>query len=158
MFKKKYKGPTIFKSVLMAYFVLILHVALIALLGLLVIFFCGIVNYMIWIFLGASAVILSSGYYFYKSMKEQGKTFGEMIDTPLFRGREIEVSFLGGLATLKLGKPSDMPLIDNACASAKRLENHSDVLISGLWELAYLLENKLITLEEYNVAKQRFFQ
>ena len=158
MSKKEYKETNIFKSVLMAYFVLILHVFLIAILGLLVIFFSGIVNYMIWIFLGASAVILWSGYYFYKRMKEQGKTFGEMINSPLFSGRAIEISLLGGFASLKLGKPSDIPRIGDSYEQVNQLEGHSDIFINELLELVHLLENNLITLEEYNIAKQRFFK
>jgi hypothetical protein len=158
MFKKKYKETNIFKSVLMAYFILILHVFLIAVLGLLVIFFAGIVNYMVWIFLGTSAVILSSGCYFYKRMKEQGKTFSEMVNSPLFSGRAIEISLFGGFASLKLGKPYDIPRIGNSCDQVGRLENRSDIFINELCDLAQLLENNLITLEEYNIAKQRFFQ
>ncbi len=158
MSKKKYKETNIFKSVLMAYFILILHVFLIAILGLLVIFFAGIVNYMMWIFLGASAVILSSGYYFYKRMKEQGKTFSEMVNSPLFSGRAIEISLFGGFASLKLGKSYDIPRICNSYDQVDRLEDHSDIFINELCDLAQLLENNLITLEEYNIAKQRFFK
>ena len=162
IFTNKNDNPNVFKSVLMAYFILLLHVSLIGFLGLLVIFFSGIVNYMIWIFLAASAVILLSGYYFYKRMKEQGKTFREMVDSPLFRGRAIEVSFLGGFASLKLGKPVVMPMIGSNNAHISQLEdqskNQAGCFINELTELTRLLEKNLITLEEYNIAKKRIFK
>ena len=71
---KKEKEESHFKSVLMAYLILVLHVVLITGLVLLVIFFRGIINYMIWIFLGGTAAILASAYHFYKRMKMEGKT------------------------------------------------------------------------------------
>lgn len=158
MFNKKNDNPNVFKSVLIAYFILLLHLFLIGFLGLLVIFFAGIVNYMIWIFLGASAVILFSGYFFYKRMKEQGKTFREMINSPLFSGRSIEISLLGGFASLKLGKPPVAPMIGNNYDQVNSLEEQAGCFIDELAELAHLLENNLITQEEYNVAKQRLFK
>jgi len=166
IFTNKNDNPNIFKSVLMAYFILLLHVFLIGFLGILVIFFAGIVNYMVWIFLAASAVILLSGYYFYKRMKEEGKTFREMIDSPLFSGRAIEVSFLGGFASLKLGKPAIMPMIGNSNTHVTRIEdqvedrikNQSGCFVNELTELMHLLEKNLITLEEYNIAKKRIFK
>ncbi|MBL0717300.1 MAG: hypothetical protein JJV89_04560 [Desulfosarcina sp.] len=162
IFTNKNDNPNVFKSVLMAYFILLLHVSLIGFLGILVIFFSGIVNYMVWIFLAASAAILLSGYFFYKRMKEQGKTFREMIESPLFSGRAIEVSFLGGFASLKLGKPAVMPMIENSNEHITRIEDQIEKqpggFVNELTELMHLLEKNLITLEEYNIAKKQLFK
>ena len=98
---KKEKENQYFKSVLMAYFILVLHVVLIAGLVMMVIFFRGILNYMIWIFLGGLIVIIASGYHFYKRMKMEGKTLREILNTYRHSGRSVEVSLLGGLASLK---------------------------------------------------------
>ena len=90
----------------MAYMVLVLHLLLIAGLGLLVLFFRGVMQYMIWIFLGGAAAIIVSGYHFYIRMKQEGKNLREMMYSPLFHGRAVEVSILGGMATFKIGNLS----------------------------------------------------
>ena len=56
---KKEKESPYFKSVLVAYFILVLHVILVAGLVVMVIFFRGIINYMIWIFLGGLIVMIA---------------------------------------------------------------------------------------------------
>ena len=58
MMNETKQNDGVFKSVLMAYSVLVLHVLLIAGLGLLVLFFRGVIQYMIWIFLGGAAALL----------------------------------------------------------------------------------------------------
>ena len=50
MILKKKESPSIVKGVMTAYLILLLHLSLIAGVGLLVIFFSGVVNYMAWIF------------------------------------------------------------------------------------------------------------
>lgn len=144
------------KSVFIAYFILILHVLLLAGIGLLVLFFSGVVNYMLWIFLGGAVLIVFSMYRFYKKMKNEGKTLREMMNSPVFRGREVELSFLGGLASLKVGKP-EQPLLEHYPGETRRLEDPESVRLKELNELVRLLENDLITLEEYNQAKKQIF-
>ncbi len=146
----------VIKSVFIAYFILLLHVLLLAGLGVLILFFRGIVNYMIWIFLGGTAIIMFSAYRFYRKMKKEGKTLKEMMNSPLFRGREVEISLLGGLASLKVGKPRPL-LIESYHGEIKQLEDPEDVRLKELNELVRLFENNLITLEEYNQAKKQIF-
>ena len=100
---EKNRGEGLFKSVMLAYFVLVLHILLIVGLGLLVIFFRGIVQYMIWVFLFGFIAILGSFYYFYRRMKAEGRSLREMLRSPLFLDRPVEVSLLGGLASFKVG-------------------------------------------------------
>jgi len=54
-----------FLSILAAYAILTLHLVLIVGMGLIVIFPRGIIQYMLWIFLDGSILLLGSGYYFY---------------------------------------------------------------------------------------------
>lgn len=144
------------KSVLLAYLILALHVLLIAGLGLLVLFFRGFVQYMLWIFLAGAVIILYSGYRFWRRMKTEGKTLGEMLANPAFRGRAVEVSLLGGLASFKLGAPGGpRALTDDGAPPPRQLEDPETARIRELNELARLLEKELITREEYNLAKQR---
>ena len=169
---KKNNKENIIKSVFVAHFILVLHILIIASIGFLVLFFRGIVIYMPWIFLGGTAAIAASCYLLYNKMKREGKSLKEMLSLPMFKDRTVEVSFLGGLASLRVENSSDSPtggmktidaeIIDHS----RRLEEpradtggrHSNTLsINELTELVRLLDNKLITPEEYNKAKEKIF-
>lgn len=149
-----------FKSVLMAYFILVLHVVLVVGLVLMVIFFRGIINYMIWVFLGGLIAIIVSGYHFYKRMKMEGKTLREILNSYRYSGRSVEVSFLGGLASLKIGGEHHNPpaLNSNLSGHIKQLEDPESIRYKEFSELVRLLENNLITLEEYNKFKEEIFK
>ena len=157
---KKEKESQHFKSVLIAYFILVLHVVLVAGLVMMVIFFRGILNYMIWIFLGGLIAIIVSGYHFYKRMKMEGKTLREILNTYRHSGRSVEVSFLGGLASLKIGGEHHSPpaLNGNSSGHLKQLEDPESIRYKEFSELVRLLENNLITLEEYNKFKEQIFK
>ncbi|MBW1940604.1 MAG: SHOCT domain-containing protein [Deltaproteobacteria bacterium] len=157
-FNKKKEQNGVLKSVFVAYFILVLHVVLLVGIGLMVIFFRGIVNYIAWIFAGGSIFIIIAGYLFYRRMKKEKKSLKEMLALPQFQGRSVEVSLLGGFASLKLGKPESVPLIeDNSFANLHQLEDPAVIRIKELGELSRLLEKGLITLDEYNKAKQELF-
>lgn len=146
----------VIKSIFIAYFILLLHILLLAGLGVLIIFFRGIVNYMLWIFLAGTGIIIFSAYRFYRKMKKEGKTLKEMLNSPLFRGREVEISLLGGLASLKVGKPHNL-FLENYQGDVKQLEDPDTMRLKELNELVRLFENNLITLEEYNQVKKQIF-
>jgi len=147
----------VIKGVFIAYFILLLHILLLAGLGVLILFFRGIVNYMFWIFIAGTGIIMFSAYRFYKKMKKEGKTLKEMMNSPLFRGREVEISLLGGLASLKVGRPRHLLLENNYHDEIKQIESPDDIRLKELSELVRLFENNLITLEEYNQAKKQIF-
>ena len=156
---KKEKNEGHLKSVLMAYFILVLHVILIAGLVLLVIFFRGIINYMIWIFIGGTAAILASAYHFYKRMKMEGKTLREMLNSQRFAGRTVEVNLLGGLASLKISGSKDPAALDTTTSGQfKQLEDPDVIHNRDFFELVRLLENDLITLDEYNKIKEQILK
>lgn len=158
-YKKNKEDDRHLKSVLMAYLILILHVFLVAGLVLMVIFFRGILNYLIWVFLGGSAVIVASCYKFYKRMKREKKTLREMLGAQQVSGRTVEVSVLGGLASLKIGRPH-YPLALNGRSSdpVKQLEDPDAIRIKELSDLVRLLEKNLITLDEYHKYKENIFK
>ncbi len=158
-FKQKQESAGIIKSVAAAYLILLLHILLIAGLGILVLFFSGIVNYMLWILLAGGLLITLSGYLFYRKLKKEGRSLGETLRSPDFGGRSVEISFMGGMATVKLGK-SEKP------APAITYSGNDDILqieqkpasqASELANLAQLFENELITLDEFNTAKRKLF-
>ncbi len=159
MFKKKKESDGLLKSVILAYTILTLHVLVIAGLGLLVLFFRGIVNYMLWIIIGGTLILLAFAIYFYRRMKAEGRTLREILKSSTFGDRAVEVSVLGGLATLKIGKPNYPPALEAGPShTMPQLEDPETARIRELKELAHLLETKLITKEEYDQAKKDLFK
>jgi hypothetical protein len=158
MFSKKKESEGIIKSVLIAYFILALHVLLIAGIATLVLFFRGVIDYILWILIGGLVVVVISALYFFRRMRAEGRSLREALKNPMFGGRSVEVSLLGGMATLRLGKPSRLLALDpDATINMPRLEAPEDAHhreLAELAELARLLEKDLITIDEFNKAKQ----
>lgn len=149
----------VFKSVLMAYFILILHVVLIAILGVVVLFLGGLAGYMPWILLITAAALLGSGYYFYRRFKTAGKAMGDMLNQGPFRGRSVEISMFGGLASLKLGQGDPgAHLEDGRFGERRQLEDPSAVEIRELNKLVQMLEDGHITQDEFVNLKQQLFR
>ena len=157
-FKKEDKqGLT--KSVFMAYFILILHVILIAAMGILVIFFRGVIIYMHWIFLFGTALVGTSAWLFYKRMKHDGNTLKNFMQSADLGSRSFEISFFGGLATIRLGKNPEPPLIGSGhTGEIKQIEDSKTQSIRELSELVKLLENDLITIDEYEKFKRQILK
>jgi hypothetical protein len=110
--------------------------------------------------LGGLIAIIVSGYYFYKRMKMEGRTLREILNTYRHSGRSVEVSFLGGLASLKIGGEHHNPptLNSNSSGNLKQLEDSESIRYKEFSELVRLLENNLVTLEEYNKFKEQIFK
>jgi hypothetical protein len=158
-FFKRKNGDGLFRSVMMAYMILVLHLVLIAGLGLLVLFFRGVVHYMLWIFLFGTAALLGSGYWFYRRMRAEGRTLREMLRSPLFRDKTVEVSLLGGMAAFRIGQSTDRShQVAGASEPPRQLDWPDNSPVRDLTELARLLESGLITSEEFEKAKQRLFR
>lgn len=161
--KKERKAEGVFKGVFMAYFILIFHLVLLLGLGSIVLFFRGFVEYMLWIFLGVTALVLGSGIYFFQRIRKDKQSLGEALRSPAFKDRAVEVSLLGGLASVRLGAPMAQggpagPLLENPTADPRlQLEDPTSMRIRELNALARLFEDNLITQDEYNKAKQQLF-
>lgn len=154
--KKHRNKDGLFKGVLMAYTVLLLHVTLVAALGFLVFFFRGIVQYMGWIMAGGLIAVCASGYYFYRRMKTEGKNLREMLRMPLLAGKSVEVSVLGGLASFRVGDPGGgRQRIDAGQRAYPLLENPESDHVRELESLVRLFESGLITQDEYHRAKEK---
>jgi len=146
------------KSISYAFLILVLHLILIAGIGVLVLFFKVVVSNLLWIFLGCSTVLIVLCWLLYTRMKREGKSLKQVLSLPVFRGKTVEVSFFGGIATLKMENSDPMKAIDTATGDPSRqLEDPGAINIRELNELVRLFENNMITLDEYNKAKQIFF-
>ena len=128
----KNQSENLFKAVILVHIILFLHLLIIVGLVLMVIFFRGVTEYMLWIFLGTAVLFILSGLLIYRRIKSKGKKmFHDIENSSLFRGRSFEVSFLSGLASLKFGRSDD---------------------------LKTMYEKNLITSEEYKRAKDQILK
>ncbi len=159
MFNKNKESDGVVKSVLVAYLILALHILLIAGIAVLVLFFRGVVNYMLLILAGGVVLIGLLAFYLVRRMRAEGRSLGDMLRNPAFEGRAVEVSLLGGMATVKLGQPNQLPAIEHdAAIDLPRLDAPDAPAsrdLSELAELARLLEKGLITVDEFNQAKRQ---
>lgn len=153
--KKESNG--MMKSIFAAHLILVLHVLLIAGLGCLILFFGVIVQYLIWILIIGSAGIFLAGYLFKRKMVREGRQLRDMLSLPSLRGKTIEVSILGGMASLRLENPGSSATSQRLGLPDQRgylLESESYQL-RELSELVDLLNKNLITLDEYNKFKTK---
>jgi hypothetical protein len=156
--KKNKNSDGIFTSILAAHVILLLHLLLFAALGLLVVFLSGMMQYMFWIFFGGMAIIGLSAYLFYRRLRKEGKSLKEALRSPVFQGRQVEVSLLGGMATLKLDQRRhrmDKAIESERLQTPLQLEDPETARIREINDLARLLEKELITRDEFNKAKRR---
>jgi hypothetical protein len=157
MFKKtRRNGEGLFTGIAMAYTILLLHLLLLAGLGLVVIFITGIASYMLLIVICGLAMVGLSGYIFFRRLRKEGRSLGDTLRSPDFQGRELEVSLFGGMATMRIGSPDRHKTLDiDSQPPPARLEDSTTVRIREMQALAQLLEKNLITDEEFSKAKQR---
>ena len=158
--KNHNQGENLFKAVLMTHMILFLHLLIIVGLVLMVIFFRGVTQHMLWVFLGAAGLFMLSGIFLFWRIKSKGKKIlHDIEDSSLYQSRSFEVSFLRGLASIKFGQPHGLKAIDKPSSEVRfQLEDLETVRIRELTELARMYEKKLITSEEYNKAKNQILK
>ncbi len=156
-FQKKKQGSGLFQGVFAAYSILLLHVLLLAVLGCMFLFFMGVMQYMLWIFLGGSALMTWSGYRVYRGVRKEEENLRELLRLPMFRGRSVEVNLLGGFASLRLngGSEAARPVTAMSEPPPRQLEGPVSARLRELRELATLFEKNLITEDEYHRTKEQ---
>jgi hypothetical protein len=156
----KSESGELFRGILLAHLILFLHLLFILGLGVVIIFFRGVSQYTLWIFLGATAALIASGYFCYRLIKSKGKqTLKDIEDSAVFKNRSVEVRFLGGVASLKIGQPGSSKAIENPGYNPQhQLEDPDTVRIRELDRLAQMLEKNLITLDEFAIAKKKLLK
>jgi hypothetical protein len=148
----------LFKAVLMSNVVLVLHLLLFAGIGLVVAFVGGVLQYMVWILLAGMLAVALSAYLIYRRLRREGKSIADALRSPMFRGRSVEVSLLGGFATMRLESGKTDPAIEASSQSPMQLEDPETARIREINSLAQLLEKKIITPDEFDMAKQRLLR
>lgn len=161
MFKKQGEENHLANSLFLASLILVFHVVLVAGLGVLVLLLHGMVNYMVWILLGGFLLTAGSVYLFFRYMKKDGgQALLKMLSHPEFNGKNVEINFLGGIASLKIkSENQDRAALENSVIPASRqIEDAQTAYLREITELARLLEKNLITPDEYFQAKKVLFK
>ncbi len=161
IFKKRDKEG-LFRNIFIAYFILLLHVLLLAGIGVSVILFRGVYHYLPWIMGGIGILVLSIAWIFYRRMNTNSADIKDILAMPEFRGRTVEMKLLGGLASFKIKSNENQQMrlghnmasySDNALIEDKIRQTEHKIL-----ELTALFEKELITKEEFKKAKQNILQ
>lgn len=163
---KKKDKEGLFKNIFVAYFILLLHVFLLAGIGVTVVLFKGIYHYLPWIMGGIAVFVLTVAWIIYRRMRETSSSLSDVLGMPQFQDRAVEVKLLGGFASFEIKAKEtgnllpeytegvDAPpypqahLIEDSVARAER----------KMLELNTLYEKNLITKEEFEAARQTIIQ
>lgn len=154
--EKQVNDPGLFKGVFAAYSVLLLHAALAVVLGLVVIFFSGVIHYMAWILLAGFLIIGLSAWYSIRKLKQHQQSLAKILSLPEFSGTSLEIRLLGGLASLKMSKNRDdqNPVGSLPDSARMLLDSPDSARLKTLAELGRMYENGLVTRMEYLKAKE----
>jgi uncharacterized membrane protein len=155
--KSKLQGSEIMKGLLLAQFIILFHVIIIAVLGITVLLLGGFAQNLIWIILGVVIFTLTLTYIIYRRVKIQGRDLLRNLDqSAAMRGRALEISFMGGVMSLKVGSSDALPALEhNGARKIHRLEDSETIRNRDLADLAQLLADDLISIEDYARAKQK---
>ncbi|WP_022667418.1 hypothetical protein [Desulfospira joergensenii] len=151
----------LFKSIFTAYFILLLHVFLLAGVGLTVVLFKGVYHYLPWIMAGIGILVLSIAWIFYRRMRESSSQLRDILSVPEFRDRTVEVRLLGGLASFTVKAREERPLLPDHGAvhpDTRMIEDGVARTERKMLELNTLFEKNLISRHEFEKAKQNLIQ
>ncbi|MDZ7833367.1 MAG: hypothetical protein U5L07_16605 [Desulfobacterales bacterium] len=141
----------------MAFAILLFHVLLLAAIGLLILIFRGIVNYLVWILLGGGLLAGAGLFLLYRYIQKEKTMVAKLLELPELKDRRVEVNILGGLASFKIDNQNSdthWPAIEQESpSSVYQLDDPERMRVRELSELARLLEKNLISFEEYDRAK-----
>ncbi len=146
-----------FSGVFLGYFVLLLHILLILGLGAAVVFIKGLYDFRYLLTALGILFVGGSAYLFFRRFQENKRKLTDLMNDPAFQGRTLEISLLGGMASVKLGHNDNQPqLIDvGPTQEVKQLEAPRNPQVEELGQLAKMLEDELITREEFQQLKQK---
>jgi len=151
------KDTSLTGGVFLATSIIVLHALVIALLFMVIIFFRGIVHYMLWLTLAGIGLTILSGLYFVRRLKKSSQKLKDVLNDPAFAGRTLEIGFFGGTAVLKVN-PQTNQTIALDYDPAKALPGTGEQSINEIQRLGNLLDQNLITRDEFERLKGKIFQ
>jgi hypothetical protein len=153
----------LFSSLFLMYLILVLHGLVIVLFALLVVFFRGVVTYLPWIMLAGGLLVVGSAWFLWRKFRSSQLDFKALLENPLLRDRAVEVRFLGGVASVRLGAPvsaatsfpdaiEHRPL--QTVESVPQLEDAETLRLKRLARLIKLRENGELSEPEFQALKK----
>jgi len=153
----------LFKNIFTAYLILILHVFLLAGVGVTVLLFKGVYTYLPWIMACLGILVLSLAWIFYRQIKNNSTDIKSMLSMPQFQDKTVEIKLLGGLASFKI-KPDENqqslnPLIEHQSTTQGNqllIGNEINQIEDKLIMLNALYEKDLITILELAFSQEKY--
>ena len=147
------------KGLFLAHFIILLQILLVAIIGMTVVFIGGLARYLLWVLLGGGALVLVLAYVMYRRFRMSGRDLINNLDGSTLQGRPFEIRFLGGLMSLKVGESGNLPALEHKVSrSVAQLEDTETIRKRELAELAQLLADDLISIEEFTSARQKIMR
>lgn len=159
MIFKNYNNSGLFKSIFTAYFIVLLHVVLIAGIGVTIILFKGLYQYLPWVMGGIALLVMVISVLLYQRMKNNSVQIKDILAMPQFQDRTVEIKLLGGIASFKITpETNQQALIDHSYSNTLMIENNINKTEQKILRLTTLFEKDIITKEEFEKAKQNIIQ
>jgi len=141
-------------GMVLTFTILLLHILMVLLLGVAVVFFRGVVDYFAWILFGGLFLIGLSGYLFFRRLRRDNRRLRDVLNDPALKGRSLEISFLGGLASVRVGAPGETSSMIEAFPAPPLIEDPESVRLREIARLVRMLEKGQISREEYEQLKE----
>ncbi len=111
---------------------------------------------------GIAILVLAIAWLIYHRMRTTSSSLSQVLGTPEFQGRAVEVRLLGGLASFEI-KAREPPLLPDHTslspyADGRLIESPEDRAERRLLELNGLYAKHLISKEEFEKARQNIIQ
>ncbi len=159
---KFFEKEGLFRSLFTAHVIVLLHILILAGIGLSVVLFRGVYLYLPWIMGGVGILVLLTAWFFYRQIRSGSSDISKVLARPEFQDRNVEVKLMGGLASFKMSGPNGNAVsIDHQLdqpQSQVLLEQKTKKTEDTLYTLKALYEKELITKEDFERAKQELIQ
>ena len=151
------------RGIYIASIILLLHVVLLAVIGSIIILFKGMYQYLPWIMGGGGLLITATVWILYQRMKNNSSDIKEILSMPQFQNREVEVKFLGGMASFKIApETNQQTLIEHHAlnnSNTPMIENGLNKKEEKIFRMKELFKKEdLMDKKEFEKAKQDILQ
>jgi hypothetical protein len=152
------KNPLL-SGVMAGYLILLVHLLLVIILATAVVFIQALSEYIEYILGGGVLLIIGSGAFFYYLLKQNGKQILNTLRNPPFPGQNIEVSLLGGLASVSIksqNQSQQATMLENQITTLNALPEYPSAISSPgseLLRLSDLYDRGLISRDDFNKLK-----
>lgn len=156
----KFKKDSVLQNIFIAGSIILLHILLLAGVGMAVLLFSGVYTYLPWV-MGLIAILAAGSLlFFFRRLKNNSSDIRKILSRPEFQDKTIEIKLLGGLASFKIEPDSRQAReISHASSQTRQLiYDNTHRIETKILELNTLFEKKLITEEEFKAAKHELLQ